>query len=269
MKKILSLVLIISIMLLMPTTTFATGIDDETLNAAMESAIISQAIALDEASRVAGKNFKVVSLVEENDLSKDSETVGKETKAIQSVSIDDDLVAVTTILPYKCLPSGELINSFDYTSSEVGNAKFHTMTFVDVTVAVTHHYMQNSRFDQYVVNFYRHAGVEAYWTSNNTSASVSNMNVVYLSRGDLYAYPDCMSGVLNDSFISSNYEIRSEINENNPVENRVFITANHMPLDRVLVILGGATYGGSIEINLIYSVNGNSYSHYASYLAYM
>ena len=271
MKKILSLVLVFSIILLMPTTVFATeSNDDETIDASKKNAIISQAISLDETKNVEDKNFEVVSLVEKNISPNTLGTAASSNaaKALQAVNVDGEIIEVTTIIPYKCLPSGELVNSFKYASTQTRYAGTNSIEFVDVTVTATATFAVYSGMVN-IAAFYRHSGVEAYWSSDVASASVTDMNVVFMSAGELYEYPECVTGDMDDAFVSDYYDITSEIEERNPVENRVYIDgSNIMPLDRVIYCPDYWNHGGSVYIALSYSVNGRSYQQDVEYFVF-
>jgi len=262
MKKILSLVLVLSIILLMPTTTVAAkGNADETIDASKKNAIISQAISLDSTTNVEDKNFEVVSLVEKNISPNALGTAASSNtaKALQAVNIEGELVEVTTIVPYKCLPSGELVNSFEYAFPGIGYEDNHSINFVDVTVTFTATFAVYQRSHQHVANFYRHAGIEAYWSSNVASVSVTDMNVVFMSAGILYEYPECMTGDIDDAFVSDYYSITSSIDKSYPVENQLYIDGNHiMPLDRVLLCTDSWNHGGRVTVEITYSINGGS-----------
>ena len=234
-----------------------------------DDVILQQAIEVD--SKVsAQEDFTIVSLIESSlaTASLNEASAGGE-KAIQSIEKENDLVKVTTIVPYKVLPTGGMVNSFTYVPVQTRSTDPVTTEFVDVTVTVTTTYAQYENPYTFCA-FYRPAGVEAYWSSDNSTASVSNMTVWFDSAGELHSYPDCLNDVpLSSTLIDDYYFIRSSINRNNPVENRSYVDGSHtMPTNRVIRCISFFDHGGLVYIDLTYSVNGRSYEHDTSYYAY-
>lgn len=234
-----------------------------------DDVILQQAIEVD--SKVsAQEDFTIVSLIESSlaTASLNEASAGGE-KAIQSIEKENDLVKVTTIVPYKVLPTGGMVNSFTYVPVQTRSTDPVTTEFVDVTVTVTTTYAEYESPYTFI-NYYRHAGVEAYWSSDNSTASVSNMTVWFDSAGELHSYPDCLNDVpLSSTLIDDYYFIRSSINRNNPVENRSYVDGSHtMPTNRVIRCISFFDHGGLVYIDLTYSVNGRSYEHDTSYYAY-
>lgn len=183
---------------------------------------------------------------------------------------------VTTIIPYKIDDNDELVNSFEYASKQVVNAGIITPAasvevpskFVDVTVTVKTYYAQYFS-SKHFLNFYRHAGIEAWWSSTNDTASVSSLTVNYETAGELYAYPDVLSGSLDDTKIQNYYYIKSSIVKSNPVKNNVYIDGNNtMPLDRVVLLTDYFDHGGLIYIKLTYKVNNTTRTNDTSYYVY-
>lgn len=157
----------------------------------------------------------------------------------------DDQTAVMTIIPYKIDENENLVNSFEYLSkvNEQNQGIIKPMdtievptTFVDVTLTVRTYYAHYFSWTN-VANFYRHAGIEAWWSSNNSTVSVSSMTVNYETAGELYKYPDCIDQPLKDTKVQDYYYIKSSIVTSNPTKGTVYIDGNHaMPYDRVVLL---------------------------------
>ncbi len=190
--------------------------------------------------------------------------------------VDNDLIKQTTILPYKISENGSLVNSFAYADQLMKQEKLHGQkasvsvdtNFVDITITVITYYAQY--FSMYnIATFYRHAGIEAYWSSNNSSASITSLLVRYDTAGDLYRYPECINQSLNTTWIQNNYFIRSTISKVNPIKGTVYIDGNNtMPYNRVVLLTDFFAHGGLIYVKSVYSVNGKSYNHDRSYYVY-
>lgn len=206
-KRLLSVFLIFGMLFLQSFSTLAAAPATNFPND-IEDTIIDQALALEQAVNVEGKEFTVVVLnksdTDIDPLSGDSITTGQ---AIQAVSTKGDLIEVTTIFPYKIMPDGELINSFEYTPTQIARDSTNPT-----------YYAEYSNID-IATNFYRHGGIEAYWNSSNSTAKVSNMHVIYESSGHMYQYPECTTAsykTLSSFLIQENYFISSSINQDNP-----------------------------------------------------
>jgi len=195
---------------------------------------------------------------------------------LESVTANNE-TAVTTIVPYKVDTNENLVNSFEYLSKinaqnqdvikPMDTSEVPT-TFVDVTLTVRTYYAHYFSWTN-VANFYRHAGIEAWWSSNNSTVSVSNMRVWYDTAGELYKYPDCIDKPLSETKVQDYYFIRSSIEQSNPTKGNVYIDGNHtMPLDRVVLLTDYFNHGGLIYLKLDYSVNGKSRSDERSYYVY-
>lgn len=198
--------------------------------------------------------------------------------AVQYESVNEkNEKALTTIIPYKVDENGDLVNSFKYLS-EFNKRKQNEVspmaivevpsTFVDVTVTVRTYYAHY--FSTYhFLNFYRHAGIEAWWSSSNSTVTVSNMRVWYDTCGDLYKYPEVMDQPLSSTKVQNDYFIRSSIERSNPIKGTVYIDGSHtMPLNRVVLLTDYWNHGGLIYIRLQYSVNGKSRTDDVSYYVY-
>ncbi len=266
-KKFLSICLVLSMLFLQSFSAFAA--EPNSSNDIIEDTIIEQALALEQSANIEGKNFVAV-LLNQGESEKDTffgNSIVTE-QAIQAVSVQDDLVEVITIFPYKILPNGEMVNSFEYMPTQTTRNSTVPTTFVDTTITVVtsyaHYYSENN-----AQNFYRHGGIEVYWNSDNSTAKVSNMYVIYDSAGDLYKYPECLTESLSSTLIQEDYFIRSTVDQDNPVENQSYFDANHtMSRSNVLLCASYFDHGGLIYLKLTYSVNGNSYTHDRSYYVY-
>ena len=264
-KKFMSLIIFaISLILGQGITTFASSAAESSV----EEYIIEQALKLNHEDDNIGKEFEIVDLKQYNpDVNMTSDDSYISEQAIQAVSVQDDLVKVTTIFPYKIMPNGEWISSFEYSPKQVKDSSNPT-TFVDTTITVNTYYSHYFSWDN-AQNFYRHKGIEVYWNSDNTTAKVSNMYVIYDSRGDIYRYPECITESLGSTLVQKDFFIRSEVDQDNPVENQIYADLNHsMDQSNVLVCSDYFEDGGLVYLKLTYTVNGNSYTHDRSYYVY-
>lgn len=262
-KKVWTMLMVIIMTVSLNMTAFAT--DFETDN---DSTILQQAIEIDAKITAQNyKNFNIISLTNQKSALL-AEMNATNEKVLQAIEYEDDLVKVTTIFPYKVLNDGELINSFEYTPVQLRSADPVPSEFVDVTVTVTAYFAHYFSMDN-VANFYRHAGIEAYWSSNNSTVSVSNMLVRFDSAGQLYKYPECMTQSLSSTLVDNYYFIRSTIERNNPVKAQVYLDGNHtMPINRVLLCTDYFNHGGLVYLKLTYVANGKNYQHDRSYYVY-
>lgn len=212
------------------------------------------------------ETFSIVSLQENSSNMLSKATQGD--MAIQSTVVNNDLVEVTTILPYKVTSSGDLVNSFVYAdaSNQPRNAITAPSNFVDVTVTVKSYYAHyNSLVD--IMHFYRHAGMEAYWSSNNATVTVDRLYVLYESAGELYAYPECITQ--HDCKVQDYYFIGSYIEEEYPPKGQLYVSPQApMPLNRVLYLTDYWNHGGAVYVELEYSVNGNDRTDFDGYDLY-
>lgn len=271
-KKIISVFLVCGMLILhsfsvlaaTPTTDFSGH---------MEDIIIQQALALDQSSNIEGKDFTAV-VLSQGDLSigpLSGDAVVTE-QAIQAVSIEGDLIEVTTIFPYKITSDGELVNSFEYTPTQITRDSTDPTTFVDITVTIVTYY---AKYDKTLYNgyiFYRHGGIEAYWNSSNSTARVSNLYVAYESVGHMYQYPECTTASFDSVpsyLIQKEYSIGSYINQDNPVKGQSYFDGDHtMSRSNVLDCPNEIEHGGLIYLKLTYSVNGKSDTRDRNYYVY-
>ena len=200
--------------------------------------ILQQALEIDaEIDVQQSEDFQVISVNTGNAASRAADESFEE-KAIQMTETNGEMVEVTTIIPYKMLPNGELVNSFTYQPIQTrASGDSVSEKFVDVTVTTRAYFGQYSHQDISPI-FYRHIGIDARWSSSNSTASVSNMTVWFDSAGKLYRYPDCTKDPELDqpsSLVQDYYHIRSTIDQDNPVKNKIYGDEGHaMPTNRVL-----------------------------------
>lgn len=246
-------------------TTAETGVTKEEI-------ILQQALAIDSKINQADTSFKVVSL--NNSGMSTRANVDTEDKAIQKIeNVDGEgrKLKVTTIFPYKVLPNGEMISSFDYAPVQARNKVPTTSKFVDVSVTTTVYYF-NDFTDMGATQFYRHDGIEAYWSCNEGNAtveSVSDMYIKYDTCGDLYRYPECLTQPLESTLVQNNYYIKSEIHKVNPVKSRTYANRNNaMPTNRVVHFTSYWEHGGVVYVKLTYQARGKTYTHDRSYDIY-
>lgn len=269
-KKFLAMIAVFSVFLSSDFHAFAAAIPDMSHNLEVtEDIIVSQALDLDSNSKLGNKNFKAVRL--QSAAEEYSITTSEGNKnAIQSVSKSGNLTEVTTIIPYKQLTTGELVNSFEYINS--GNQLFAilppgtpvTENFVDVSVTVKTYYLSEYKNG---VQVFRHNRFEAYWNTNKT-LDVRNLKVNYVSKGDLYKYPDCYSN-FSAAYVQADYRIKSYIDVLYPTENAVYGDSSHsMPSNRVLHLSNYYEHGGQIEINVLYMMNGTAKTSTTNYMVY-
>jgi len=242
MKRLLALIL--SFILLSSTLAFAVDTSescyDETSNQIIEELIQSRTV-----DGISKNNFKIISLAGED---RESE------KAVQIIKYDNGVFTTTTIIPFKVLQDGSLVNSFKYVQGQSRYIGQTTIPFVDVSVTVNV-YFGYEIHPYYYTKFYRHAGIEAYWSkiNQNTSVNVTLLNVVYETTGDLYEYPTCVNPSLNPSvaFLESDFYTFSEIKQNYPTMGYVYIDGNNtMPYNRMVCCTNAITHGGYVVIEI-------------------
>lgn len=267
MKKFLSILLSMILSIAYVSIPISASEEIETTQSEIKNSIINQS---KEISGLSG-DFNIVSTTSTlSTRSTNSINSNANELVLQSnVQQDDENCIHTAIIPYKILENGKLINSFEYANTIAPRAtNQNPVQFVDVTVTVLTHYALYQCYDFYWV--YRHSGIEAYWSSSNSSATVSKMLVRYESCGDLYAYPDVVNnGITNSTRLQKDYFISSEINQSNPIKGTTYRDANHtMPTNRVIYCCDYMLHGGLIYLQCSYKVNGTSYTHDVSYYVY-
>lgn len=188
--------------------------------------------------------------------------------AIQATVVNNEQVEVTTVIPYKVTTSGELVNSFEYAaaSNQMRNIDLTTSNFVDVSVTVKTYFARYASPIK-ATTFFRHAGMEAYWSSNNATVEVDRLYVSYESAGELYAYPECITQL--NCKVQDYYFIGSYINEEYPPEGQLYISPQDpMPVNRVLCFTDFMNHGGNVYVELEYFVNGKYEEDFHSYNIY-
>lgn len=261
-KKILAS--FISVLLFLSTNS---SVMAEDTNVNHDDIILQQAIAMNtQLSSQNCEQFDIVPLNQISSLSVSTEISSN--KAIQSIEYENNLVKVTTILPYKILPNGELISSFDYEIPQTRGSGPVVVEFVDIAVTINAYYDHYFSFEN-VANFYRHIGVDAYWNSDNSTVSVQQMNVIYESAGEVYSYPRCMTESLSSTLISDNYSCISRIEKSNPIKGTCYENLNNfMPTNSALLCTHPFEHGGVVSLELSYKRNGQNYSKEDSYSVY-
>ena len=257
LKKYLGIAMLLVIVMISNNSVYAMGAQTLTTSEVIEETIMKQALNLDSSNANEDKKFNVVKLYD----SKDDMSRGTESPktAIQAVTVNGESVEATTIIPYKVLSTGELINSFEY-ASNTSQLRWTPLpdtpiasNFVDLSVTVTAHFYCSYSNG---VQVFRHESVEAYWNTSNSTVSVSQLEVAYMTYGDLYKYPECFQDY-NAAFLQSNYIRVSKIDVVSPVKNRVYADyANAMPSNRVVVLTNYDYHEGTIGVDVVYRING-------------
>lgn len=262
-KKLLSILLAVSIILSLNSTVLAVDYENN-----YDEIILDQTMDIDsQITEAEAENFQVVTLTENDQAITRSSLTGISTnKAIQAIETDGELVKVTTVLPYKLLPNGELVNSFDYVPPVQTRSDTTTTEFVDVSITVTAHYTY-SFSDANWRYIYRPAGVSAYWNRGNSTVSVSNMYVKFDAKGDLHRYPDCLTELFSSTLVQENYLLEIELNKNNPVENYSYSNlSNGIASNRAIYCRSYMDdHSGLVYLKLTYTANGGRYQHDRSY----
>lgn len=267
LKKFKIFLVAITMIFSLSVTTLAVSAEENVDSKAYADSIMEQIFKVDNKLNLQNKKFNIVSLKKGELLNKTVSGINAD-QALQAIGTKNGLIEVTTILPYKVLSNGELVNSFNYTPKQLRNTSQVPTEFVDITITVIAYYAHYASNDG-ITPFYRHAGIEAYWSSSNSTTKVSNMYVIYDSRGDLHKYPECLSQSLSSTLLENDFFIRSEINKINPSKGVEYRDAsNVMPIDRILHLTDFLNHGGLIYLKIGYSTNGKSYTHDRSYFIY-
>ena len=257
-------ILMAFILIFLRTPSLQAAESEETDLATIETMIAEQTI---ESRNELGSKNSSYSIISLNDNNSD---VSQGEKVIRIIERDGDLIKATTILPYKIGEGGQLINSFQfaYEQSQLRTIKPVVTNFVDVSITVSHTFSAEFSVNN-IAWFYRHVFVEAYWSSNNSSATASGLYVLYDSAGDLYSYPNCITQNMSSTLVQTNYYIASSIDESYPIEDYVYGDYDHyMNTNRRLSFTDYFSQGVNIYLLFNYSVNGHSYSHDRSYKVY-
>lgn len=231
--------------------------------------------ALDtDASRTDGVSYYydlIAEVLEDNDLCisdctiipLNENSISKNTSeyAIQAVTTNGNQKIVTTIIPWKLLDDGELVNSFtvyDDLKSQKVNVNFHDLKIV--TYAYYSQYYRNDNF----WSFYRAEGIDAYWTSSNSTVTVSYMHLNYDAAGEAYLYPTCTTcseASLSNYLINSSYYLSAAISKTSPSKGVTYSDySNVMPYNVVLHCTNYYNHGGMVNITAIFTQNGTTYN---------
>lgn len=267
-KKISSILVVLTFILSAVFTNISAVKADEVNNNLSTKTINKIIEQSKKESELTDKEFNIVSNENAGIMSNESKLM---IESIEEKENGD--VIQTSILPYKVLENGEMVDSFQYALNHDSDISLQATdttptTFVDVTITVMTYYAIYKAADG--AYLYRHAGIEAYWSSSNSTVNVSNMLVRYDTKGDLYAYPSVVDdGVRNSTPLQRNYFIRSQITKSNPVKGTVYIDGNNvMPFNRVVYMSNYLDHKGLIYLKLNYVANGKSYEHDRSYPVY-
>ncbi|MBQ7064384.1 MAG: hypothetical protein IJM90_05815 [Firmicutes bacterium] len=258
-------VLMAFILLFVRTPSIQAERSENTELATIETAVVEQTMESRSESGSNDSSYSVITLSNDN-----NGDVSQGEKAIRIIEREGDLIKATTILPYKIGEDGHLINSFQFAfeQSQLRTIQPVVTNFVDVSITVSHTYSEEYSYYNWA-RFYRHVFVEAYWSSNNSSATATGLYVLYDSAGDLYSYPNCITQDMSSCFIQSDYYIASSIDQSYPVKDYVYGDYDHyMNTNRRLYFSDYFSHGGVIYLLFNYSVNGHSYSHDRSYHVY-
>lgn len=259
-KKVLCFLMVVSLVCLpcFSVTTYAAS-------ASCSDSRINDILELSGLKNIPATKFRIVSL-QVNSSNRQS-TIQKD-MAIQAMVVNNEQVEMTTIIPYKVTASGELVNSFEYanSSAQMRNTDLTTSNFADASVTVKTYFARYPS-PMNATTFFRHAGIEAYWSSNNATVEVDRLYVLYESAGELYAYPECISQP--NCKVQDYYFIGSYIDEEFPPEGRLYVSPEApMPTNRVLCFTDFMFHGGNVYVQLEYYVNGEFEEDHHSYDIY-
>lgn len=260
-KKMCTLLIAFLVTLVLPGSALAVDSSSNYTNYIVQQVLkLDTRIDLDQS-----KQYKIVDILNSNP------TVGSiynssSEKAIQIIEENGAMTTITTIIPYKLSPHGELINSFSYVlSMQERSDEPIDVRFVDTTVTVNAYL--NKYGDGYIT-VYQPKGVDAYWYSNY-DVSLHNMVVDYDARGALYRYPEYINdrsendlGLAESAKIWDDYLIDSGFNIDNPVMRHVYSDYdNVLPDNRAIYPTNYFEHGGNLLVEINYTVNGRTYTH--------
>lgn len=217
----------------------------------MEEMIVQQAIALDDKTDWTGHDFTVITL---NDNGTERTLAGiSGIKAIQTVDEEDEMTRVTTIIPYTLTEDG-LVNSFVVNDNDQKQSRDFSYTdpSVEFTLTITARFDKISRMGS---TYYRHKGVEAYWSASTSNIVVYNLNVLFGSNGNLLSYPDCVNDA-NAALIQADYYTKSNLQVSSPISGVKYEQFDPMPDNQVLQATKVIEHGGAVAFDLTYSVSG-------------
>jgi len=248
-RRLLSAILVF--MMLASVNAFALSTNDNQEKAINET-ILQQALVIDQDTTLLNKDFDIVSLCDASNTA----------KALRTFEQEGDTRKVITVIPYKIMEDGSAVNSFSYLSSEdchptqTRDTYPYTATFVDLSVTITTYYNANQNTYN-TLWFYRHVGITAYWSSSDSSVTVTNFVVMYNSKGDLYSYTGCLGSNYSSYFLQSDYQAISVINVTSPTKGQVYNDMlNAMPTDRRLLLTDYFDHGGLVSLFVTYNKTG-------------
>ena len=222
--------------------------------------LIAQAVALDEKFNLADYEFAVVTLEENSG----ARSIGASEKAIQTFDTTDGVTVATTILPFKVLEDGEIVNSFEYAEnvSSKTRASDFTATFVDITVtSIAYYETVVSSNNNY---YYRHKGVSAYWSTNDSVANLHELNVVYKTCGSLYYY----TGYELGNKESDNKAVSSTVVKTYPEVNAIFSNYDNATPSNKVFVMGSDIYGSWITVTVTFYADGKTQKDRADFTVY-
>lgn len=211
-------------------------------NSAMsvEDMIIQQAILADDKTDWSNHDFAVVELQKE---SSGARSVDSAIKVLQTESTEGDVTTFSTLMPYKVMEGGELINSFEYAERTANSRSVNDYydTFVDVVVATSVEY------EVVGTRYYRHGGVNAYWGSTGNVSSIDRLLVSYRTYGVLYYWDGSLGTAVNGNATAT--EEKSEIDVSKPIKGKMYSVYDTTPSNQVFVF-GGDDLGSAVSIQV-------------------
>lgn len=185
--------------------------------------------------------------------------------------LPNDAVETTLILPFKELPNGKLVNSFEYAASlgsiaEPKSTGERVVPLYDVDASMRATYKV---YTAAILNTL-HAG-QMYkggfkWTKANSSSSatVTQAKITVAARGRLYSVPDYVN---EPTLLNSNYNKSKTTTLTNPSSGSWHYTASLMSTSEGVVRPYTMEDGGWVAIDVNYkNANGTSQSSYGTTL---
>ncbi len=231
--------------------------------------IIDEILMLDRSITASNDDLYVVSVPKQGTSRGQTSTRESSELAIRMVTQNNAITEVTTFFPYKTAENGDMINSFEYSPKNTRDTGTFTSHLVDTVVATTVYY-NKERSAINLITYYRHLGVRATWTSNNSNVSVSKFKIDFESYGDLHKYPECMTQTQYQSMIQADYSITSKIDKTNPYNGQICVSLDPMmPENRMLDFADGMWHGGLLTVDITYVVNGMTRTYRHQYDPYL
>lgn len=185
-------------------------------------------------------------------------------KAIQYYTkLEDGTMEVTTILPFKSLPNGTLINSFVCSSIEsVSSPMNQTLRYSDMDLELKGTYKQ---FQSAILNtFHAYHMYKGSFRWSKTNATTTTSSVTYMKlhacvAGKLYTNPSDGS---EPRLINSNFSREKTVTKNNPTISTWHSTSNVMSSSDGIVYCNDLNdHGGWVFVEFNYiDANGTSRS---------